>query len=74
MKFKMRTSVCPGDTMVFDGTVDKVVTDDTGCCWAEVTVNLTVDANTATACSVRIAIPANGADNPWRRHGKEWKP
>ena len=74
MKFKMRKSVCPGDTMVLTGVVNKVETDDVGCCWAEVEVDLTVDGDTATACSVRIAIPANKDDNPWSRHGNDWKP
>jgi acyl dehydratase len=74
MKFKMRKSVCPGDTMVFNGVVDKVETDDAGCCWAEIAVNLTVDGETATACSVRIALPTGKDDNPWRRRGSDWKP
>ena len=74
MKFKMRKSVCPGDAMVFNAVVKKTETDDVGCCWAEVDVNLTVNDETATACSVRIAIPANEKDNPWERRGEKWKP
>ena len=34
MKFRMKGSVFPGDTMVFAGTVEDVETDDAGCGWA----------------------------------------
>lgn len=74
MKFKMRTSVCPGDTMVFNGTVTKVELDDTGCRWAEIALALTVNGDTATECTARVALPANPADNPWKRRGEQWKP
>ncbi len=74
MKFKMRRSVCPGDTMAFAGEVKSVETDEVGCCWAEVDVTLTVDEFVVTACAVRMAIPASASDNPWKRRGDEWKP
>ncbi len=74
MKFKMRKSVCPGDTMVFNGTVTKVEPDDTGCRWAEIALALTVDGDTATECTARVALPAGPADNPWKRRGDQWKP
>jgi hypothetical protein len=74
MKFKMRTSVCPGDRMIFNGVVRKVETDDLGCSWAEVGVDLTVEGETATACTARIALPSSATDNPWKRRGADWKP
>jgi acyl dehydratase len=74
MKFKMRTPVCPNDTMVLRGVVRKVGADATGCCWADVDVDLTVNDATATACSARIAIPADPSDNPWKRRGTDWQP
>jgi hypothetical protein len=73
MTFKMRRSVCPGDTMVFGGTVTKVETDDTGCVWAELALALNVDNAAATECTARVALPANPTDNPWLRRGREWK-
>ena len=42
MTFRMKGSVFPGDTMVMAGTVTDVETDDTGCGWAAVAVNLSV--------------------------------
>jgi acyl dehydratase len=74
MKFKMRKSVCPGDTMVFNGTVTKVEADATGCHWAEVALELTANGASATECTARVALPANASDNPWKRSGEGWKP
>jgi hypothetical protein len=74
MKFRMKDSVFPGDTMVFGGTVDSIETDESGCSWADVDVALRVGEKTMTECRVRIALPTSAADNPWRRQGDDWKP
>ncbi len=74
MKFRMKDSVFPGDTMVFKGVVEKVATDEAGCSWVEVAVDLTVNEKAMTHCSARVAIPAGEDDNPWKRKGDAWKP
>jgi hypothetical protein len=74
MKFRMRTSVFPGDRMVLAGVVEDVATDDTGCGWAAVAVELRVGETVATTCNARIALPTNADDNPWRRRGDDWRP
>ncbi len=74
MQFKMRKSVCPGDTMVFNGTVTKVEADASGCHWAELALELTANGERATECTARVALPATAADNPWKRSGAQWKP
>ena len=74
MKFRMKGSVFPGDTMVLAGTVEQVETDDTGCGWATVLVRLTVDGDLKTDCTARIALPTTDDDNPWTRRGDQWKP
>jgi acyl dehydratase len=74
MKFRMKSSVFPGDTMHFDGTVDSVTTDASGCGWVELGVELTVDGETMTACAVRVALPGSPDDNPWKRRGDAWLP
>jgi len=74
MKFRMKASVFPGDTMVFHGTVEKTETDETGCGWADVAVRLTVGDKTVTECATRIALPTSASDNPWMRRGDQWKP
>ena len=74
LRFRMRTPVCPGDRLVFNGTVEEVTVDDAGCCWADIRVDLTVDDATVTECSARIAIPADDDDNPWQRSGNRWRP
>lgn len=82
MKFRMRSSVFPGDRMVFAATVTDVSTDDAGCAWVSLDVSLTVaadadagtDARTATTCEVRVAVPTTADDNPWARRGDQWLP
>jgi len=74
IRFRMKASVFPGDRMVFRGTVARVATDDHGCGWADVEVNLSVDERTVTDCTARIALPTGEDDNPWQRHGADWQP
>lgn len=74
IKFRMKDSVFPGDTMVFKGQVKSVETDDAGCGWADLEVNLTVGDKTVTDCFVKIALPKDEGDNPWKRKGDDWRP
>ena len=74
MKFRMKDSVFPSDRMVFTGVVEQVETDDTGCSWVGVALELSVDGKTVTECTARVAIPAAEGDNPWKRKGERWKP
>ena len=74
MQFRMLGSIFPKDTMTFEGTVDEVVTDDTGCTWAVVSVQVSVDGDVKTSCVARIALPTDEHDNPWRRRGDQWTP
>jgi hypothetical protein len=74
MKFRMKGSVFPGDTMVMTGVVEAVDTDETGCGWVSVLVSLTVDGDVKTDCTARIALPVNHDDNPWKRRGDQWRP
>ncbi|MDQ2677599.1 MAG: hypothetical protein M3Y51_02555 [Actinomycetota bacterium] len=87
MKFRMKTSVFPGDRMVFTASVTDVSSDDTGCAWVSLDVALTVtspdttsaDGGTtpdriASTCEVRVAVPNTADDNPWSRRGDRWVP
>ena len=74
MKFRMKGSVFPGDTMVMRATVESVKTDDTGCGWATLLVSLAVGSELKTDCSVRVALPTSEDDNPWNRRGDDWRP
>jgi hypothetical protein len=73
MTFRMRTSVFPGDRMVFGATVTGVTTDDVGCGWVDLDVVLSVGDRVASTCAVRVAVPVGENDNPWRRRGDDWK-
>jgi acyl dehydratase len=74
MTFRMKGSVFPGDTMALDATVQQVTVDEAGCGWAELLVALTVDGDLKTDCTVRVALPTDPDDNPWRRRGDQWLP
>jgi len=74
IRFRMKDSVFPGETMVFNGTVKGVDTDDVGCAWAEVELELVSGGRTTTLCTARVAIPTREGDNPWKRRGDDWKP
>jgi acyl dehydratase len=74
MKFRMKGSVFPGDTMVLGATVESVDTDETGCGWVTLLVRLTVGGDLKTDCTARVALPGNDDDNPWKRRGEDWRP
>ena len=74
IRFRMQDSVFPGETMVFNGTVKSVDTDDTGCTWAEIDLELVSGGRITTVCTARVAIPAREGDNPWKRRGDDWAP
>jgi len=74
IKFRMRDSVFPDDTMVFGGTVKKVGSDDAGCGWVDIDLELKVGEKVVTGCMCRMALPVDEADNPWKRKGGDWKP
>jgi hypothetical protein len=70
----MRDSVFPGDTMEFDGVVQEVTVDDTGCGWVGLDITLSVEGDVKSTCTARVALPVDDADNPWRRRLDRWKP
>jgi acyl dehydratase len=74
IKFRMKDSVFPGDSMVFHGRVDKVEKDATGCGFVELSLWLTVGEKTTTECTARVALPTAAGDNPWVRRGDAWRP
>lgn len=74
MGFRMRRSVCPGDLLVFEGTVREMSEDETGCVWVRVDVELSVEEEVVTRCAASLAVPKDDGDNPWSRRGEEWRP
>ena len=74
MKFRMKASVFPGDTMVFAAIVRAVGKDPEGCGWVELGIDLKVGDKVVTQCDARVAVPATEGDNPWLRKGSRWKP
>jgi acyl dehydratase len=74
LSFRMIDSIFPGDTMTFAAAVTAVDTDDAGCGWAEVEIDVKVDDRLCTTCKGRIALPTTAQDNPWARRGSTWQP
>ena len=74
MKFRMRDSVFPGDTMTFRSEVTGTEVDEQGCGWASLDVSLWVVDRMCSSCEVRVAIPTETGDNPWMRRGPNWRP
>lgn len=74
MKFKMKTPVFPGDTMVLTGRVVGKSVDASGCCWIDLDLAVSVGSTVNTECQARFALPADVDDNPWQRHGDRWQP
>ena len=72
--FRMKGSVFPGDTMELRGVVDDTSVDDADCGWAQLTVVLAVGDEEKTTGAVRVAVPVDEDDNPWRRRGEQWRP
>ncbi|TAK53224.1 MAG: hypothetical protein EPO25_11350 [Gammaproteobacteria bacterium] len=74
MNFKMKTPVFPGDDMTFSGRVAGTAVDAAGCHWVDLEVAVSVAGKAHTEGRIRIALPADDSDNPWRRKGADWKP
>ena len=70
MRFRMRRTVCPGDELHFNGTVTGIADDG----WVDLDITLTVADEAVTTCSARVCLPRTSDDNPWARHGDDWRP
>jgi uncharacterized protein len=76
LRFRMRDSIYPGETMIITGTVAATGTDAAGCGWATVDVEVRAGqpARPCTTATMRVALPTGPGDNPWRRRGDRWVP
>ncbi len=71
IRFRMKDSVFPSDTMVFAGSVSEV---DREGGWVDLEMELNVGGSVVTGCTARVALPKDEDDNPWKRKGDEWRP
>jgi hypothetical protein len=74
VRFKMKRSVCAGETLTFDATVTAASKDDAGIGWIDLDIRLAVAGEIATECTARIAVPTSDDDDPWLRGPDEWRP
>jgi hypothetical protein len=71
IRFRMKDSVFPDDTMIFGGSVSAV---DAEGGWVDLEMELKVGDNVVTGCTARMALPKSDDDNPWERKGDDWRP
>ena len=74
IKFRMKDSIYPGDTMHFAGKVTKVTPAAKGTAWVDVSIELTAGPKQCVGCEARIAVPETPEANPWKLKGDDWKP
>ena len=74
IKFRMKDSVYPGDTMHFAGKVTGVARAAKSTGWVDVKIELTAGPKQCVSCEARIAIPETSDANPWKLKGDDWKP
>lgn len=74
IKFRMKDSVYPGDTMKFAGQVSKVTRAAKNTGWVDVKIELTAGTKSCVSCEARIALPETSDANPWKLKGDDWKP
>lgn len=73
IKFRMKDSIFPGDTMRFAGKVTGV--EEAGeVSWVDVAIELTAGEKDCVGCEARIAVPNSPEANPWKLAGDDWKP
>ena len=75
MRFRMKDSVFPGDTMAISGTVTardggrRPAAAGSTSSWTWRSAR-----ESKTGCTARIAVPVSPDDNPWTRRGERWRP
>ncbi|HEB90983.1 MAG TPA: hypothetical protein ENI85_15520 [Deltaproteobacteria bacterium] len=74
IKFRMKDSIYPGDTMRFAGKVTGIEKAAPGVGWVDVSIELTAGEKDCVACEARIAVPETPEANPWKLRGDDWKP
>jgi len=74
IKFRMKDSVYPGETMKFVGSVTAVGPAEKDVGWVDVTVELRSGGKSCVGCEARIALPATAEANPWMLRGGDWRP
>ncbi|HPG28847.1 MAG: hypothetical protein H6748_01595 [Spirochaetaceae bacterium] len=74
IKFRMKDSVYPGDTMRFAGKVTGTSAGAKGVGFVDVAIELTAGTKSCVSCEARIAVPESADVNPWSLAGDDWKP
>jgi 3-oxo-4,17-pregnadiene-20-carboxyl-CoA hydratase beta subunit len=75
LRFSMRQPICPGDDLLFSGTIKTIEPSGHAFFWLKIDIEIAVAERVVTSASVRLALPAS-ADAPsvWRCPASAWKP
>jgi acyl dehydratase len=74
IRFRMKDSIYPGETMRFSGIVKSVEPIDADLGWIDVAIELRADEKSCVDCDARIAVPRTAEGNPWKLRGDAWRP
>lgn len=74
IRFRMKDSIYPGETMRFSGTVTGVEPAGEAVGWVDVAIELRADEKSCVDCDARIALPRTADANPWKLRGDAWRP
>ena len=75
LKFKMRKPICPGDELLFNGSITQVTKTIYRFSWLDLAVDMSVDDVAVTTAQLRLALPtAVNAASPWKCPSAQWVP
>lgn len=74
MKFAMKNSIFPGDTMTLSGCIEALRETDAGFGWVDLSLAIHVGEHLATDCDACVAVPVSLRDNPWQCTPGAWSP
>lgn len=74
LKFAMKSSIFPGDTMTLSGRIQDLEETAAGFGWVDLALAIHVGERLATDCNARVAVPVDPRDNPWQCPPGAWTP
>lgn len=75
LRFNMRQPICPGDDLLFTGTIKAIEPNSNAFFWLNIDIEILAAERAVTTASIRLALPASSAaPSVWRCPASAWKP
>lgn len=75
LRFSMKQPICPGDELLFAGSIKALEPGNDAMFWVEIDVQITAGGQLATTASIRLALPGSkDAPSVWRCPAARWRP